>query len=264
LAINSQAHRSSSVFFVFPLYVSVSAIDLCTSAFKAFGSCFRPQFSNSAHNLFAASAIMQRALVVRTQGVNFDCNQISKLAINSVLFPGVVAVPDNHSRTPVISCPCSQLVRRSNNKVLIKLTDDGFAAHRRRGRKSSSCSSSFIGKTLIPSRTTTQFPASVQHLVSVSTTRTSAFAIRNSIMPSTDQQQRTASPTEGQVIKCKAAVAYAPKEPLSFEDILVAPPQAGEVRVKITHSSICQSDLYILLGKDCGECWSRCDQCTAW
>ncbi len=48
---------------------------------------------------------------------------------------------------------------------------------------------------------------------------------------------------------CAAAVAYAPKEPLSFEDILVAPPQAGEVRVKITHSSICQSDLYILLGK---------------
>jgi hypothetical protein len=149
---------------------------------------------------------MQRALVVRTQGVNFDCNQISKLVINSVLFPGVVAVPDTHSRTPVISCPCSQLVQRSNNKVLIKLTDDGFAAHRRRGRKSSSSSSSFIGKTLIPSRTTTQFPASVQHLVSVSTTRTSAFAIRNSIMPSTDQQQRTASPTEGQVIKCKGVL----------------------------------------------------------
>jgi hypothetical protein len=200
---------------------------------------FRKLLSSSAFDLFATSAIMQRALVVRTQGGNFDCNQISKLATNSVLFPGVVAVSDTHSRTPVISCPCSQLV----------LTDDGFAAHRRGGRKSSSSSSSFIGKTLIPSRTTTQFPASVQHLVSVSTTRTSGFAIRNSIMPSTDQQQRTASSTEGQVIKCKAAVAYAPKEPLSFEDILVAPPQAGEVRVKITHSSICQSDLYILLGK---------------
>lgn len=162
LAINSQAHRSSSVFFVFPLYVSVSAIDLCTSAFKAFGSCFRPQFSNSAHNLFAASAIMQRALVVRTQGVNFDCNQISKLAINSVLFPGAVAVPDTHSRTPVISCPCFQLVQRSNNEVLVKLTDDGFAAHRRRGRKSSSCSSSFIGK--LPSSACSRKSAAAQHL----------------------------------------------------------------------------------------------------
>ncbi len=147
LAINAQAHRSSSVFLVFfPLYVLVSAIDLCTSALKAFGSCFRAQLSNSAHNLFATSAIMQRALIVRTQGGNFDCNPISKLAINSLLFPGVVAVLDTHSRTPLISCPCSQLVQRSNNKVLIKLTDDGFAAHRWRGRKTSSSSSSFIGK----------------------------------------------------------------------------------------------------------------------
>jgi Zn-dependent alcohol dehydrogenase len=46
-----------------------------------------------------------------------------------------------------------------------------------------------------------------------------------------------------------AAVAYAAKEPLSFEDVLVAPPHAGEVRVKIINSSICQSDLYYLLGK---------------
>ncbi len=162
LAINAQAHRSSSICFVFPLYVSVSAIDLCTSALKPFGSCFRAQLSNIAYNLFATSAIMQRALVLRTQGSNFDCNQISKLAINSGLFPGVVAVPDTHSRTPVISCPCSQLVQRSNNKVLIKLTDDGFAAHRRRGRKSSSSSSSFIGK--LPSSACSWKSAAAQHL----------------------------------------------------------------------------------------------------
>jgi hypothetical protein len=46
----------------------------------------------------------------------------------------------------------------------------------------------------------------VQQLVSVSTTTTSAIPIRNSIMPSTDQQQRTASSTEGQVIKCKGVL----------------------------------------------------------
>jgi hypothetical protein len=152
LAINARAHRSSSVFFVFPLYVSVSEIDLCTSALKAFGSCFRAQLSNSAHNLFATSAIMQRALVVRTQGGNFDCNQISKLAINSVLFPGVAAVSDTHFRTPVISCPCSQLV----------LTDDGFAAHRRGERKSSSSSTSFIGK--LPSSACSWKSVAAQHL----------------------------------------------------------------------------------------------------
>ena len=36
--------------------------------------------------------------------------------------------------------------------------------------------------------------------------------------------------TEGQPITCKAAVAWEAKKPLSIEDIIVAPPQAGEVR----------------------------------
>ena len=39
--------------------------------------------------------------------------------------------------------------------------------------------------------------------------------------------------TAGQVIKCKAAVAWAAKEPLVIEEIEVDPPKAGEVRVKI-------------------------------
>ena len=39
--------------------------------------------------------------------------------------------------------------------------------------------------------------------------------------------------TAGQVITCKAAVAWKPKEPLSIEDIQVQAPKAGEVRIKI-------------------------------
>lgn len=35
------------------------------------------------------------------------------------------------------------------------------------------------------------------------------------------------------VIKCRAAVAWEPKKPLSIEEIEVQPPQRGEVRVKI-------------------------------
>lgn len=35
------------------------------------------------------------------------------------------------------------------------------------------------------------------------------------------------------MITCKAAVAWAAKEPLSIEEIQVDPPKAGEVRVKI-------------------------------
>jgi Zn-dependent alcohol dehydrogenase len=44
--------------------------------------------------------------------------------------------------------------------------------------------------------------------------------------------------TEGKVIKCRAAVSWAANEPLSIEDIEVAPPQAGEVRVKIVATGI--------------------------
>ena len=36
-----------------------------------------------------------------------------------------------------------------------------------------------------------------------------------------------------QPIKCRAAVAWAAKEPLSFETVEVAPPRAGEVRIKV-------------------------------
>uniref|UniRef100_A0A0A9Z321 S-(hydroxymethyl)glutathione dehydrogenase n=1 Tax=Lygus hesperus TaxID=30085 RepID=A0A0A9Z321_LYGHE len=56
--------------------------------------------------------------------------------------------------------------------------------------------------------------------------------------------------TVGQVIKCKAAVAWAAKQPLSIETVEVAPPQAGEVRVKIVNTAICHTDAYTLDGHD--------------
>lgn len=44
--------------------------------------------------------------------------------------------------------------------------------------------------------------------------------------------------TEGKVITCKAAVAWAAKEPLSIEEIQVEAPKAGEVRVKISATGV--------------------------
>lgn len=44
--------------------------------------------------------------------------------------------------------------------------------------------------------------------------------------------------TDGKVITCKAAVAWAAKEPLSIEEIQVGPPQKGEVRVKISATGV--------------------------
>ncbi|XP_067927947.1 alcohol dehydrogenase class-3 chain H-like [Watersipora subatra] len=56
--------------------------------------------------------------------------------------------------------------------------------------------------------------------------------------------------TQGQVISCKAAVAWEPKKPLSLETIEVAPPRAGEVRVKILATGVCHTDSYTLDGHD--------------
>ncbi|KAL6053322.1 NAD/NADP dependent alcohol dehydrogenase [Balamuthia mandrillaris] len=58
------------------------------------------------------------------------------------------------------------------------------------------------------------------------------------------------SSTAGQVIKCKAAVAWEAAKPLVIEEIEVAPPKAGEVRVKIVATGVCHTDAYTLSGKD--------------
>uniref|UniRef100_A0A8C5UPQ1 Alcohol dehydrogenase I n=1 Tax=Malurus cyaneus samueli TaxID=2593467 RepID=A0A8C5UPQ1_9PASS len=54
--------------------------------------------------------------------------------------------------------------------------------------------------------------------------------------------------TAGKVIRCRAAVAWAPRQPLSVEEVEVAPPKAGEVRIKIVATGICHSDEHILKG----------------
>ncbi len=53
-----------------------------------------------------------------------------------------------------------------------------------------------------------------------------------------------------QIIKCKAAVAWGPNQPLSIEEVDVMPPQAGEVRVRILASGVCHTDAYTLSGED--------------
>ncbi|KAK7904628.1 hypothetical protein WMY93_017235 [Mugilogobius chulae] len=48
------------------------------------------------------------------------------------------------------------------------------------------------------------------------------------------------------VIKCKAAVAWAPNQPLAIEEISVAPPLVNEVRIKIVATGLCHTDLHHL------------------
>ncbi|CAE6467687.1 unnamed protein product, partial [Rhizoctonia solani] len=58
------------------------------------------------------------------------------------------------------------------------------------------------------------------------------------------------SDTTGKVIECKAGVCWGPGELIVIEDVQVAPPKAGEVRIKILHTDICHTDEYTRSGKD--------------
>ena len=50
--------------------------------------------------------------------------------------------------------------------------------------------------------------------------------------------------------RCKAAVAWAANQPLSDETVVVAPPRAGEIRVKVMANALCHTDVYTLEGQD--------------
>jgi len=61
--------------------------------------------------------------------------------------------------------------------------------------------------------------------------------------------------TQGETIKCLAAVAHKPNKQywenaLSLEQVYVAPPKVGEVRVKISHTALCHTDAFTLSGED--------------
>ncbi|RKO99194.1 hypothetical protein CXG81DRAFT_14868 [Caulochytrium protostelioides] len=55
---------------------------------------------------------------------------------------------------------------------------------------------------------------------------------------------------EGRPITCRAAIAWECNAPLSIEEVEVAPPKQGEVRVRITATSVCHTDAYSLSGRD--------------
>ncbi|WP_163135184.1 S-(hydroxymethyl)glutathione dehydrogenase/class III alcohol dehydrogenase [Agarivorans sp. Alg241-V36] len=51
-------------------------------------------------------------------------------------------------------------------------------------------------------------------------------------------------------IKSRAAIAWAPNQPLSVETVDVMPPKKGEVLVKIVATGVCHTDAYTLSGAD--------------
>lgn len=52
------------------------------------------------------------------------------------------------------------------------------------------------------------------------------------------------------IVKCRAAIAWGPNQPLTIEEIDVMPPKAGEVLVKIVATGVCHTDAFTLSGED--------------
>lgn len=52
------------------------------------------------------------------------------------------------------------------------------------------------------------------------------------------------------MIKSRAAVAFAPNQPLQIVEVDVAPPQKGEVLVRMIATGVCHTDAYTLSGQD--------------
>lgn len=82
-------------------------------------------------------------------------------------------------------------------------------------------------------------------------------------------QQRRLSTSAGHPIHCLAAVAFKPSpeywkpEALSVQEVIVAPPQAGEVRVKVAYSALCHTDAFTLSGEDPEGLFPWC-VCSGW
>ncbi len=53
-----------------------------------------------------------------------------------------------------------------------------------------------------------------------------------------------------QTITCRAAIAWEAGKPLSVEEVQVAPPKTGEVRIRIVATGVCHTDAYTLSGSD--------------
>ncbi|MED6173658.1 hypothetical protein PIB30_061713 [Stylosanthes scabra] len=70
-------------------------------------------------------------------------------------------------------------------------------------------------------------------------------------------EDKAARTSEGQPIRCKAAVGRKPGEPLIIEEIIVAPPMAREARIKVICTSLCYSDITFWKMKDPPAIWPR-------
>ena len=72
---------------------------------------------------------------------------------------------------------------------------------------------------------------------------------RSGSLTSSSMITRELSSTTAQPIECHAAVAWDVND-LRVEKVIVAPPKAGEVRLKVMSNALCHTDIYTLEGSD--------------
>src|SRR5690606_11917062 len=68
--------------------------------------------------------------------------------------------------------------------------------------------------------------------------------------PPASRQRPSPSQEPRMTIRSRAAVAFAPNQPLQIVEVDVEPPRAGEVLVRIVATGVCHTDAYTLSGQD--------------
>jgi S-(hydroxymethyl)glutathione dehydrogenase / alcohol dehydrogenase len=82
------------------------------------------------------------------------------------------------------------------------------------------------------------------------TLSSSAVSIREHKAQRLTRAHAVQGDTVGKPIDCKAAVAWEAKKPLEVTTVTIAPPQKGEVRVKMAYTALCHTDSFTLSGED--------------
>jgi Zn-dependent alcohol dehydrogenase len=106
----------------------------------------------------------------------------------------------------------------------------------------------------VPLRRTAAFRAHRAHAGTAHAQRAFATAppsrLRSASVAAPTRARAAQGDTQGKPIDCKAAVAWEAKKPLEITTVTIAPPQKGEIRVKMAYTALCHTDSFTLSGED--------------
>jgi hypothetical protein len=98
-----------------------------------------------------------------------------------------------------------------------------------------------LQKRLPPTRALPNSAAQSSQLIGAHRTHPRTRSSAAAMSDPTATTATAAAATAGLPIECKAAVAWAAKQPLSVETVIVDPPKEGEVRIRIVATALCHT-----------------------